>query len=476
MGLLPTVRARVLEVPRLRVAAGVLFVQVLLLAGFLVDWRLPLLATAGFVIGVFLLDRPAWAVCGMLAARLLSTGTTSFFSIGRVQIGLFEPVLLFALIALGLRAALAQKRLWVSFPWKPIHLAVLGWNVVGLAWCVRVGDGLKDVLGLGVILATSSVIVAFIDTWERFRGALWTWIVTCVVIGLLAVGGDALGLTDYGAQWKASASGGRETGLGQQPNWFAMNLMFVIHACFAFALVHRSVLARAGLFASGVFVTLAMLTSGSRGAAYSVVIGAGIVALGLPRFRVWALRLALVAGVTFGLAWAGLLGEAGRGFNRIAQNVDVIFARDIRGMNWAACVGMFTETSGLGIGPGGYIDNLQKYSDWLYHSVYRYPHGIFWGQLAHGGVVGVLLLFALVASVTRMAVQTVRDCRGTVAEPLAWAMPASLAGYFCWSFVEFNIDEKPAWEWLALLTCLHLLGRAHARGEVALPARKETRA
>jgi hypothetical protein len=89
----------------------VLATQAALLAGFALDWRVPVLLTAGFVIAVFLIDRPAWAVCGMLAARLVSTGTTSFLTIGRVQIGLFEPVLVFSLVALGLRATLARKRL-----------------------------------------------------------------------------------------------------------------------------------------------------------------------------------------------------------------------------------------------------------------------------------------------------------------------------------------------------------------------------
>jgi hypothetical protein len=44
-------------------------------------------------------------------------------------------------------------------------------------------------------------------------------------------------------------------------------------------------------------------------------------------------------------------------------------------------------------------------------------------------------------------------------------MPASMAGYFAWSFVEFSLDEKPFWEWLAVYTALHLIARRAARGE-----------
>jgi O-antigen ligase len=446
-------------------AALVLIAQTLLLLLFVVDWRAPVLAMGGLVVGVLLLDRPVWAVGLMLAARLLSTGTTSFFSIGKITIGLFEPVLLFALVALGLRAVFTGKPLWRPTPWQPVLFALMGWMAIGLFWCAKRSDGIKEIVGLAVIFATSTVIVAFLETWRDIKAALWFWIGACVLIGVLAIFGDMLGLTDYSTQWKASESGGRETGLGQQPNWFAMNLMFVVHACAGFALVQKRMILRWALLLATVFVFFAMMTSGSRGGAYSIVIGGVLVALGQPLFRKWFLRFAAAGAVFFALAWFGDLGDLGKGLNRITMNVDVLFARDIRGLNWAACVGMFQDSFGLGIGPGGYIENLQKYSDWLYHSVYRYPHGIFWGMLAHHGVPGVLLLLAFVVVIARMAAQTIRDTKGTEAEVLAWAMPASMAGYFAWSFVEFNIDEKPFWEWLALYTALHLVARRAKEGK-----------
>lgn len=454
---------------RIAVVLAVLAAQALLLGLFVVDWRVPLVLAGGIVVGVVLLDHPIWAVGGMIVARLVSTGTTSFFSIGKINIGLFEPVLLFALVALGLRAVFTGKKLWRPWPWQPVFVGLLAWTVMGLFWCSKFSDGVKELLGLLVIAATTSVILAFVETWPQIRTVLWFWIGACVFIGVLAIFGDMLGLTDYSAQWKASEGGGRETGLGQQPNWFAMNLMFVVHAMVGFALVQKRAVLRWGLLAATLFVFFAMMTSGSRGGAYSIVIGGGIVALGQPLFRKWAIRFGSVGAVFFGIAAVGGLGDMGKGLNRIAMNVDVLFARDIRGLNWAACIGMFKDTYGVGIGPGGYIENLQKYSDWLYHSVYRYPHGIFWGQLAHGGVVGVLLLIALVVAVTRMAAQTIRDCRGTEAEVLAWAMPASMAGYFAWSFVEFNLEEKPFWEWLALYTALHLVARRAATVGPPLP-------
>lgn len=464
--------ARLIDRPALGTAlriGALLTVQVVFLAAFALNWKIPVLLAAGFVVSAVLLDNPVLAVSGMLAARLLSTGTLSFFTINKISIGLFEPVLGLSLVTLGLKAAFSRKALWRPWPWKAIFLGMIGWRFAGLFWCSSKSEGIKEIITLLVVFCSASVILAFLETWDHVKTALWVWIGACVLIGVLAIFGDAFGLTDYGAQWKASAGGGRETGLGQQPNWFAMNLMFVIHATAAFALIQKQALLRWGLLMATLFIFLAMMTSGSRGGAYSVVIGGVLVALGQPLFRTWFLRFSIVGVLAFTVAALGDIGDLGKGLNRISANLGVLFAQDIRGMNWTACIGMFTSTFGLGIGPGGYIDHLREYSEWLYNSTYRYPHGIVWGEIAHTGIVGVTLLVAMIVVVTRMAAATIRDCKGTEAEPLSWAMPASMAGYFAWSFVEFSLDEKPFWEWLALYTALHLAARRAVESGKPLP-------
>lgn len=444
--------------------AGVVVAQLVLLLLFVFDWRIPVVLTGGLVVVTLLLDRPVLAVGGLLAARLLSTGTTSFLRIGKISIGLFEPVLLLGLVSLGLRAVFSRKRLWKTWPWKPVFLAIVGWKVIGLTWCASRSDGFKDLITLGVIFATSTVIIAFVETWDDVKTMLWFWIGTCVFIGMLALVGDKLGLTDYSTQWKA-AQGGRETGLGQQPNWYAMNLSFAVHTAAGWSLVQKDPRLRWGLIGAALFIFYSMMTSGSRGGAYSIFIAAGIVSLGQPIFRRWVVRLAAAGGLVLGLLIATNASVLGSGINRIIENIDVVFARDIRGMNWAVCIQMFQDTLGRGIGPGGYIELLPRYNQWLYESVYRYPHGIFWGEMAHGGVIGVILLFGLVAVIAIMARDTIRAARGTEAEPIAWTMPAAMAGYFAWSFVEFSLDEKPFWEWLALYTALHLVVKRAAQGK-----------
>jgi len=444
---------------------GIGLVQLVLLVLFAVDWRVPVVLVGGLVTVTVLLDRPVWGVGLMLASRLLSTGTTAFFSIGKMNIGLFEPVLGLGLVALALRAIFTGKRLVRTWPWQWVFVGHAGWMFVGSTWAIKGSEGLKELIGIGVVYCTATVVLAFVETWDDVKAMLWFWIGTCVFIGLLSSMGDALGLTNYASQWKA-AEGGRETGLGQQPNWFAMNLSFAVHTAAAFALVQKRALYRWGLILAALFIFYAMMTSGSRGGAYAILIGGFTASFGNDVFRRWFLRAMGAVFVVGGFVFLLNASELGSGINRIIQNMDVLFARDIRGMNWTVCVRAFVDTWGLGIGPGGYIDILQKYNDWLYHSVYRYPHGIFWGEMVHGGIVGILLLVAQVAVVFWMARKTIAYTRGTEAEVIAWSMPAAMLGYFAWSFVEFSYDEKPFWEWLALYTALYIVARegAHGRG------------
>ena len=154
------------------------------------------------------------------------------------------------------------------------------------------------------------------------------------------------------------------------------------------------------------------------------------------------------------------IGGIGRALGRIALGVSL--EQNYRPWNWTACVQMFTDTYGRGIGVGGYETLLPQYNYLLSQSLYTYPHGIFWEVIAHYGIVGLGLVTWLVFVVIKMSADTIRLARGTEAVVFAWAFPASMLGYVAWSFVEFTLAEKPFWEWLALYTALTL---ALQRGE-----------
>ena len=44
-----------------------------------------------------------------------------------------------------------------------------------------------------------------------------------------------------------------------------------------------------------------------------------------------------------------------------------------------------------------------------------------------------------------------------------------MLGYFMWSFFEFNLDDKPFWEFLALYTALYLAVGKSVKEGIPLP-------
>jgi O-antigen ligase len=447
--------------------AAILTAQIAMVALFAIDPRLCLAVVGGLVSVIVVLEWPLLGIGLLLAARLLSTGATVFVRIGKIGLGPFEPALLLCLLALGLHAVLHGLPLWRSWPWRAPFLAIAGWVALSLLWSVSKTDGLAEVLPLCLVLANTLVILAFVRTWSGFRLMLLFWLGASVLTGILAITVDALGIATTDVVFKAAEGGGRETGLGQQPNWFAMNLMFIVHTSFAMVLVERRTLRRLALLCAGFFVFVMMLKSGSRGGAYATLIGGLLIAMAHPLFRRWFLRFSALTLVIFVLGIAFDFGDSAKALTRISTNLSL--NQNYRQLNWLACLQMFRDTYGLGIGAGGYEALLPQYNSYLASSLYDYPHGIYWEVTAHYGAVGLLLFAWLVVSVLKMSASLVRLSRGSDAEIFAWSMAATLLGYAAWCWVEFTVNEKPFWEFLALYTALYLWVRRSRDAGMALP-------
>ncbi|MEE2749827.1 MAG: hypothetical protein VX519_00220 [Myxococcota bacterium] len=440
--------------PRWSALTLIVGVQCVLVLLLVLDWRLPFALVLGGLGVVAGIRWPLVAVGLVIGGRILSTGSMSWLRVGGLNIGLFEPMLFLGLTVLVAHAVVQRRAVLSSFPWRAPLLVFLAWQVLSLSWSHRLGSGIQDLVAVGVILVTSTVLLAFVRSWDDFRVTALTWVGASLLLALLSVTTDFNQVADTGKVWEIAARGGRETGLGQQPNWFAMNLMFSILLAFGLALTERRWVWRLGLVAAGVLIFFAQLRSGSRGGAYSIVIGALLVGCAKPLFRKWVLRIGVVGVALFA---AGILfGEEStrKGFMRIWLNIGNLWRSDVRARSWWVCIQMLQDTWGLGIGPGSFAALLEQY-DWkLYSSVHRYPHGIFWGLMAHYGLVGIGLASWGLFAVSRMARAFLVRVRGTPAEVFAWVMPATLVGYVAWSFVEFNFDDKPFWEYLALFTAL----------------------
>jgi hypothetical protein len=436
----------------------------------LIDWKLSAAVIVGFLSLIMAIRNPVFAIILLVAGRIVSTGSMSFIRVGGMNIGLFEPMLLLALLVAVHHAMHHDLPLSTAFPWRTPLFVFLIWQSVGLLWAYKASTGLQEVVAVGIILATTSLILAFVKDWERFRIVMLAWVGASVLVGVISMATSFTQVATTGQTWEIAAQGGRETGLGQQPNWFAMNLMFAVLTAFALALTSKKSSTRVLLTLAGLFVFFAQLRSGSRGGAYAIVIGGSFMALANPILRKWMIRFGVLLVLLFAYQVSFGDNEATRkAFTRIWINLDSLWQSDVRASNWIACIHMFQETHGLGIGAGGYAQVIADY-DWrIYDSIHRYPHGIPWGILAHYGVVGMACASWLVLCIVKMARTLIGQTRGTLIEPFAWAMPATIFAYFAWSFVEFNFDDKPFWEFLALFTALYLLVQRKIEAGEPLP-------
>lgn len=447
----------------------ILLVQLIMVVVFAVEPKAILGLIGAFAAAVAVLEWPLVGVAGLIVARLFSTGAIVFFRIGKMGIGPFEPALMLCAAALLVRAVTHRMDLWQRFPWRDPFILLSMWITLSLVWSADKGEGIGDVIPLILIVANTAVILTFVKTWDHFRWMMMAWVVGTLAVAVATLALDILGIQVGTVQFEAAAAGGRETGLGQQPNWYAMNLMFGILPAIGLALLERRAWLRVGWVLSAVFVTFMMAKSGSRGGIYALIIGVGLMAFAQPVFRKWALRFAVAIGAVFAIGISSDLGQSAVALTRIAGST-VYIQNNYRPMNWTACFEMFRDTWGVGIGAGSYQALLPQYNAYIASSLYDYPHGIFWEVMAHYGVIGVVLLLGMVAAVARSVFALVRQSKGTVAEVFAWIMPASMLGYAGWSWVEFTLVEKPFWEFLALYTALQLVvSRAQASGE-ALPA------
>jgi len=450
--------------------AAIIAVQCILLLIMLVDWHVPMVLVVGVVVTIGALRWPLGAVALLIAARLIGTASMSWLHIGGLHLGLFEPILLIALGSLLYHAVVRRKKIIQDYPWLTPMLFFLGYQVIGLLWCYKLGQGLADIVATGVVLANAMLIVTFVRDFEDYKKVFTIWVGASVTIGILSLV-TSLGDSGGGGVWEVAAGGGRETGLGQQPNWFAMNLMFSVHTCFGMAVVQTNKRHRMLFMLAGLFIFITQLRSGSRGGAYAIMIGGTLVALAHPVFRRWMKRFLMIILATFAFYMLFDIGSStSKAMTRIATNITNTWGQDVRETNWMVCWQMFINTWGVGIGPGGYADLLEDYNWKLYTSIHRYPHGIFWGLLSHYGLVGLSLAVWVLVTIFRMARELILLTKGTAIEVFAWTMPATMVGYIAWSFVEFEINDKPFWEFLALYTALYLgVKRMLANGET-LPA------
>jgi hypothetical protein len=422
---------------------------------FFVDYRLPLvlgMTVAGVAVAI---ERPLLGIGLLIAGRLTSTGANAWIRIGKINIDLFEPSLLLALGSLFIYGAIHHKKIFVDAPWRTPVLAFVGLQAVSFVWSSNKTECVQEIIATCILLATTLAILAFIRGLEDIRTLIIVWVGVSLVVSLAS----ALGLAATESEFEM-AQGSRASGFGQHPNWFSMNLMFSVLMAFGMGIIDATRWRKLAWFAAGTFIFIAQMESGSRGGTGALMIGGGICVLTEPRLR----RLAMIIGPILTLVIGTVLlldiGDAANAFGRIFNEDASVFGKSVRFSNWYVCWQMLLDTWGLGIGGGGYEDLLAHYDWWLFNSQYKYPHGIFWGMMAHHGVLGILVWGWFISRIGRMCREMLSWTRreglrdGKDLRMLMWCFVATMFGYFAWSFFEFLYDDKPFWEYLGLFTAL----------------------
>jgi len=206
-----------------------------------------------------------------------------------------------------------------------------------------------------------------------------------------------------------------------------------------------------------------VLPTGSRGAFAGVVLGSIFLALHNERlrrylYRYWFVILVLLAGSLI-LGAGSFNASVMRVVNR---SLGTLFTGNVRFNNWTACYEMLVQTLGLGIGAGSYAKVVGLYDARVAMNYYAYPHGVFWDIMAHYGIVGLTLFGVLWWRIYHRFRAACRAVRGTSVEIWLIGMLAGYIGYWSHSFVEFHLEDKPAWMFLGIL--LGLIGLADRLG------------
>ncbi len=449
----------------------VLFIAVLqawLFLLFFLSYQLCFFFILVMLIVLLGLDRPVLAVSLLIFVRLVDTSSQAYFRISKISIGMFEPILMIALVSMAIHVMRRRVQVQHTWPWQIPVLIFMAFQVLSLSWSADWGEGVSEIVSMGVVMANALLVMSVVRNPQHFIFLMYSWIAASIFVALFTNASSMVGYGESTTLWEASSGGGRSTGMGQQPNWYSMTLMYAIHTTFGMALIQKRRLYRWLLILAGIFLFYSQTKSGSRGGIYAVLIGGGLTALALPDFRKWFLRFLVVIVALFAFVLTFDVGSTTKAFGRIFDNIDYSWS-DYRSQNWYVCITMFFDTYGRGIGAGGYKELLKSYNPFLYESLYNYPHGIFWGLMAHYGVLGLSIFTWIALIIINMARQLTKWTKGTVLEIFAWTMPATMISYAAWSFVEFDYNEKPFWEFLSLYTALYLIVRSYIQAGKKLP-------
>ena len=447
MGLLPSLRTQE-GGRRVLLWLGIAVLQGVIVVLALIEPLIALALLAGLLGFVLALRYPVVAAVAVMAARLAANRSLSL-KVGPMFLGIFEPMYIMAFVAIFIRTVQARKNLLIEFPAWRLMAALIVWIAIGLAWSANKGEGLVVLVRITYEVGLVWLLASMLSDAKRFTWAIWTWLCVGGVLGVAGVLVSSSGAASqiYGdVAFQSMSAGGRFGGLGQHPNWFGMSMAFGINPAFAMAYAERNRTKRILLVGIALVLLTAAISTGSRGAVWGTGVGSLFLAMNNARLRRFLYRYWFVIAIVFIGALLFGAGPLTSAFFRVlTRGIDTFWQGNTRFANWAACMQMFVETFGVGIGAGGYLEWLPRFNERLLLSDSAYPHGIGWEVLAHWGIVGFTLMMAIGVNVGRRYARVLRAVRGTTIEFWLIGMAAGVVGYWAHSLVEFHLIDKPFW-------------------------------
>ncbi|UJA19987.1 hypothetical protein HJD18_07020 [Thermoleophilia bacterium SCSIO 60948] len=290
------------------------------------------------------------------------------------------------------RGALAAQ--FARFPavWLAVA-ALLSWLTLSVAWAADPALVLVDVWNWWVAALLMVIVVGVVNSERHAR-----WVAVAFVVG--AALSVIAGLVPGAVAPVEGLEAGRFSGSFGDPNYLAAGLVPALAIAAALYASERSPALRAMLVATSMVLLVATIATGSRGGLLAIAAALIVALVLLPRARA---RIAVAAIAAIALAGAWITISSPETIDRV-RSFDTNTGREDL---WVVAWRVAEDNPGVGVG----VNNFREVSpDYVRQPgslersdlIIREPtlvHNVYLQQFAETGIVGLVLLLALVVAV-----------------------------------------------------------------------------
>jgi O-antigen ligase len=367
-------------------------------------------------------------------------------------------VMLFCMLFLYLIILVRDRKLQLTrSPIDSLYLVFLGWAAVSLFWVPDISIALVHLYILVVMYLFFYATYIWIQSMKSLEYVIWGWWLIGIVlfiVGTMQYMG-VVGMHKAFTFSKDLTEGySRVTGFSGSPSALArvMILTFftMLGAFEFFTEKHKKLLFGLSLLLSLLVIVLTL----SRSAFIALTFGVALYLLRYlrivsPKYILLALLLVVIF-FAFGLT-------ADIDFKvRLASILE--FYKDpawmIRLGVWNAGIDMFTNTYGLGVGAGGVESLFDQYyvSPFQHGTVPPHAHSLYIDLMAHFGVIGAVLMAALLLKLAAYLYRILKKTWNTGFGRMLWAFCCGLTTVFVQLSITGLLHITELWIYMGMIT------------------------